>query len=142
MSSPRSKFTTLSLISSDEVRGEHEIVPRLIQDLPENCSGPCWPRSPREIVFSRNFGKFHKTILPNWVHRRPFRRSLAGIFGNFKLLAFHCHRSHALAFSASQFVRKKNSPRMYTSMHLGGFELTKLTYTRLEDNLIRHRDDI
>ena len=26
-------------------------------------------------------------------------------------------------------------------MHLGGFELTKLTYTRLEDNLIRHWDD-
>ena len=24
-------------------------------------------------------------------------------------------------------------------MHSGGFELTKLTYTRLEDNLIRHR---
>ena len=26
-------------------------------------------------------------------------------------------------------------------MHSGGFELTKLTYTRLEDNLIRHRGD-
>ena len=26
-------------------------------------------------------------------------------------------------------------------MHLGGFGLTKLTYTRLEDNLIRHRAD-
>ena len=27
-------------------------------------------------------------------------------------------------------------------MHLGGFELTKLNYyTRLEDNLIRHRGD-
>ena len=26
-------------------------------------------------------------------------------------------------------------------MHAGGFELTKLTYTRLEDNLIRHRGD-
>ena len=26
-------------------------------------------------------------------------------------------------------------------MHWGGFELTKLTYTRLEYNLIRHRDD-
>ena len=30
---------------------------------------------------------------------------------------------------------------MYTSMHSGGFELTKLTYTRFEDNLIRHRGD-
>ena len=41
--------------------------------------------------------------------------------------------THALALSASQFVHKKKSPRIYTSMHSGGFELTKLTYTRLED---------
>ena len=26
-------------------------------------------------------------------------------------------------------------------MHSAGLELTKLTYTRLEDNLIRHRGD-
>ena len=26
-------------------------------------------------------------------------------------------------------------------MHAGGFELTKLTYTRLEDNLIHHQGD-
>ena len=50
----------------------------------------------------------------------------------------HCssifHRvllTNALAFSASQFMRKKKSPRIYTRMHSGGFELTKLTYTRL-----------
>ena len=49
--------------------------------------------------------------------------------------------THALALSASQFVNKKKSPRIFTSMHSGGFELTKLTYTRLEDNLIRHRGD-
>ena len=49
--------------------------------------------------------------------------------------------THALAFSASQFVLKKKSPRIYTSIHSGGFELTKLNYTRLEDNLIRHRGD-
>ena len=49
--------------------------------------------------------------------------------------------THALALSASQFVHKKKSPRIYTSMHSGGFELTKPTYTRLEDNLIRHRGD-
>ena len=61
----------------------------------------------------------------------------------------HCssifHRvllTHALALSASQFVHKKNSLRIYTSMHSGGLELTKLTYTRLEDNLIRHRGDV
>ena len=47
-----------------------------------------------------------------------------------------CLLTHALAFSESQFVRKKKSPRIYTSMHSGRFELTKLTYTRLEDNLI------
>ena len=29
----------------------------------------------------------------------------------------------------------------YTSMHSGGCELTKLTYTRLEADLIRHRGD-
>ena len=57
----------------------------------------------------------------------------------------HCssifHRvwlTHALALSASQFVRKKKSPRIYTSMHSAGFALTRLTYTRREDNLIRH----
>ena len=49
--------------------------------------------------------------------------------------------THALALSASQFVRKKKSHRIYTSMHSAGLELTKLTYTRLEDNLIRHRGD-
>ena len=49
--------------------------------------------------------------------------------------------THALALSASQFVHKKKFPRNYTSMHSVGFELTKLTYTRLEDNLIRHRGD-
>ena len=54
----------------------------------------------------------------------------------------HCssifHRlllTHALALSTSQVVRKKKSPWIYTSMHSGGFELTKLTYTRVEDNL-------
>ena len=47
------------------------------------------------------------------------------------------HRAtHALALSASQFVHKKNSQRIYTSMHSAGLELTKLTYSRLEDNLI------
>ena len=60
----------------------------------------------------------------------------------------HCssnfHRvllTRALALSASQIVHKKKSPRIYTSMHSEGFELTKLTYTRLEDNLIRHWGD-
>ena len=33
---------------------------------------------------------------------------------------------------------QEKSPRIYTNMHSGGFELTKLTYTRL----IRHRGDL
>ena len=49
--------------------------------------------------------------------------------------------THALALSASQVVRKKKYQRIYTSMHSGKLELTKLTYIRLEDNLIRHRGD-
>ena len=48
---------------------------------------------------------------------------------------------HAVALSASQIVHKKKSRRIYTSMHFSGLEPTKLTYTRLEDNLIRHRGD-
>ena len=60
----------------------------------------------------------------------------------------HCssifHRvllTHALGLSQSQFAHKKKSLRICTSMHSGGLELTKLSYTRLEDNLIRHRGD-
>ena len=49
--------------------------------------------------------------------------------------------THALALSASEFVHKNKSSRIYTSVHSVGLELTKLTYTRLEDNLIRHRAD-
>ena len=45
---------------------------------------------------------------------------------------------HALALSASQLVYKRNSLRIYTSMHSGGLELTKLTYARLDDSLIRY----
>ena len=73
---------------------------------------------------------------------------LPSIFIAHRVQQSHCssifHRvllTHALALSASQFVHKKKSPRIYTSMHSGGFEFTKLTYTRLEDNLIRHLDD-
>ena len=49
--------------------------------------------------------------------------------------------TRALALSASPFVHKKKSPRIYTSMHSRGFELTKLTCTRLEEYLTRHRGD-
>ena len=47
----------------------------------------------------------------------------------------------ALELPASQFVHKGKCQRMYMSMHSAGLELTKLTYTRLEDSLIRHQGD-
>ena len=76
-------------------------------------------------------------------------RFLPSIFIAHRVQQSHCssifHRmllTHALALSASQFVHKKKSQRIYTSMHSAGLELTKLAYTRLEDNLIRHRGDL
>ena len=78
----------------------------------------------------------------------PPPRFLPSIFIAHRAQQSHCssivHRvllTHALTLSASRFVHKKKSQRMYTSMHSAGLELTKLTYTRLEDNLIRHRGD-
>ena len=75
-------------------------------------------------------------------------RFLPSIFIAHRVQQSHCSSiSHemlltrALALSASQFVHKKKSQRIYTSMHSVGLELTKLTYTRLEDNLIRLRGD-
>ena len=49
--------------------------------------------------------------------------------------------THAVSLSASQFAHKKKSQRIFTSVPSAGLELTKLTHTRLEDNLIPHRDD-
>ena len=78
-------------------------------------------------------------------------RCLSPIFIAHRAQQSHCsssfHResvakTQVLAFSASQFLCKKKSPRIYTSIvHSEGFELAKLTCTRLEDDLIRHRDD-
>ena len=76
-------------------------------------------------------------------------RFLPSIFIAHRVQQSHCssivHRmllTHALELSASQFVHKKKSQRIYTSMHSAGLELTKLTYTSLEDNnLVRHRGD-
>ena len=75
-------------------------------------------------------------------------RFLPSIFIAHRVQQSHCssifHRvslTHALALSASQLMHKKTFPRFYTSMHSGGLELAKLTYTRLEDNRIRHRGD-
>ena len=75
-------------------------------------------------------------------------RFLPSIFITHRVQQSHCsanfHRAmltHALVLSASRLVHKKKSQRIYSSMHSAGLELTKLTYTRLEDNLIRHRGD-
>ena len=75
-------------------------------------------------------------------------RFLPSIFIAHRVQQSHCscffHRvllTHALALSASQFALKQKSQRIYASMHSGGFEHTKLTYTRPEHNLIRHRGD-
>ena len=71
-------------------------------------------------------------------------RFLPSIFIAHRVQQSHCssifHRvllTHALAPSASPFGYKKKSHEL----HSAGLELTKLTYTRLEDNLIRHRGD-
>ena len=49
--------------------------------------------------------------------------------------------SRSRAFRKSICPQEKVLQRIYTSMHSAGLELTKLTYTRLEDNLIHHRGD-
>ena len=75
-------------------------------------------------------------------------RFLPSIFIAHRVQQSHCSSifdrvllTHAITLSASQFVHKKKSQRSCTSMHSAGLELTRLTYTRLEDNLIRHRGD-
>ena len=74
-----------------------------------------------------------------------FPRSLPSVFIADRVQQSHCswifHRvllTNVLALSSSQFLHKK-SQRLNTSTPAAGLELTKLTYTRLGDNLIRHR---
>ena len=80
-----------------------------------------------------SFFYFFRTLLLSrfWTSRghrcRPFSpRFLPSIFIAHRVQQSRCssifHRElliHALALSASQFVRKKKSPRIYTSMHSG-----------------------
>ena len=75
-------------------------------------------------------------------------RFLPSIFIAHRVQESHCssifHRlllTHALALSASQLMHKKKSQRRHTSMHSTGLELAKLTYTRLGNDLVRHRGD-
>ena len=111
-----------------------------------------YTRVPKGLVNRCFFFFFLKLLLSSpWtsrVHRCCpfFPPALAFNFIAHRIQHSHCssifHRvllSHVLALSASQFVHKKKSPRI--CMHSAGLELTKLTYTRLEDNLIRHRGD-
>ena len=106
------------------------------------CSIDCYHTRNTHIYFPAS----GQAVVTGVVSSPP--RFLPSIFIAHRVQQSHCssifHRvllTRALALSASQFVHKKKSPRIYTSMHSGGFELTKLTYTRLEDNLIRHRGD-
>ena len=103
------------------------------------------------IFFFFFFAHFHfpasgQAVVTGVIPSPP--RFLPSIFFAHRVQQSHCpsivHRmllTHALALSASQFVHKKKSQRIYTIMHSAGLELTKLTYTRLDDNLIRHRGD-
>ena len=75
-------------------------------------------------------------------------RFLPSIFIAHRVQQSHCSSivyrvllTRALALTARQFVHKKKFPRMNTEYASGGLELTKLTYTRLEDDLIRHRGE-
>ena len=77
------------------------------------------------------------------------RRFLPSIFIAHRVQQSHCsssfHRlllTHALTvYAQSKCVHKKKSPPFFTSTTSGGFELTKLTDTRLEDNLIRQQGE-
>ena len=103
---------------------------------------------PNAIFFFSHFyfPAYRQAVVTDVVPFPP--RFLPSIFIAHRVQQSHCSSTihpvlltHALALSPSQFVHKKKSRRIYTSMHSAGLELTKLTYTRLEDNLIRHRGD-
>ena len=104
------------------------------------------------IDYTIDYLLFHNSTLNSQLLNKPCSRVssvlppvLASICFANRVQQSHCssivHRvllTHALAFSSSQFVHEKKSPRICTSMHTGGNH--ELTYTRLEDNLIRHRE--
>ena len=56
-------------------------------------------------------------------------------------LSSNVANSRTFALSASQFVHKKKSLRIYSSITMGGLELTQLTYSRHEHNVLHHRRD-
>ena len=79
-----------------------------------------------DLFFSRiYFPASRQAVVTGVVPSPP--RFWPSIFIAHRVQQFHCssifHRvllTHALALSASQFVHKEKSPRIYTSMHSGG----------------------
>ena len=110
----------------------------------------CLFGSPLTLPFFFFFAHFHfpasgQAVVTGVIPSPCF---LPSIFIAHRVQQSHCSSifrrvllTYPLALSASQFVHKKKSQRLYTSMHSAGLELTKLTYTRFGDNLIRHRGD-
>ena len=105
------------------------------------------PHPPFFFLSHFYFPAFGQAVVTGVVLSSP--RFLPSIFIAHRVQQSHCssiiHRvllTHALALSAIQFVHKKKSNEFTRgSMHSAGLEFTKLTYTRLENNLIRHRGD-
>ena len=78
-SSPRSEFTTLSLFSSNEVCGAHEITPRLIRHLLWECLRPMLAKiAARNPFFPENW-KVPKNIT-SWAGQETHNRSVGHIF--------------------------------------------------------------
>ena len=136
-------------------RGPPGAPPKGPRHQPGGGQGPVYwhMTQPVHTILSRAFFISHfkfpasgQAVVAGVVPSPP--RFLRSIFIAHRVQQSHCSSifqrvllTHALALSASQFVHKKTSQRMYTSMHSAGLELTKLTYTRLKGNLIRHRGD-
>ena len=81
-------------------------------------------------------------VVPSPPRVLPQRLSRIGFSNSILLVDFPSSvaNSRSIALRKSLYAPEK-SLQNYANMHPGGLELTKLTYTRLEDNLIRHLGD-
>ena len=81
-------------------------------------------------------------VVPSPPRVLPQRLSRIGFSNSILLVDFPSSvaNSRSIALRKSLYAPEK-SLQNYANMHRGGLELTKLTYTRLEDNLIRHLGD-
>ena len=88
--------------------------------------------------FFPEFWKISKT--KSTTHRRPFRQSLAGIFGNFKILAFQCHRSKVktatsramvsnIALSDGKYIKKMLRQQLYNKANSGRIRESKRAFS-------------